>query len=927
MGGSINFGPINDDERSYTFTAPAIATSGDFCIGAIFSLDATRSYARNATRMTIATANAGTTLGGGNDLGITFHEQNHSTASLQMNLRCRIRRGGQEFFAGGLQVGSTALETGKSYVVVMQRRGSAAEVISCELGASKTAVTQISDTINAGWSDPGLGGVTWEIGQSWRNPISVVFAAEDSITAAELEAIAADPTLLKNTGYIPSAARKVYYDLDNDASTIDDDWGAITATQVGTWTAPRTGRIVWDDGSDTIECTSPSFGPFRNFALGPGSSSKTVTVSGTYTGSGYTPGSIEYRILTDAGATTTDWTQISSESIGGGTWSGTMSLPRGGPHYVQFRDGSQTATVWAAGQPVLCGPAVVTIGQSPMEYIEASYPGTLADTVKPILFDRDQLEWGESIGSTSYQGFDGEVGEHGSGYAAANNQHASLTSNARLALLPAALSGSQSKEWAGIQNIVISGASGAFTIGETLTSSGGGSAVVTALSGTDLTVEWSDRLFLNSETLTGQTSGETATVATQEAVATDIASAFPVMIAAIDSAGYGSGDTVWVYWLQGAADVGIDAQDIKDTLDSIRRRMHQEMLTDRGIDYRFVVMPHNRNTAVGSEADHHKVRKAQYEYVVDDDLYNQRVYLGPPVHDMITDGDPSGDSPHPSDAGNQRMGARLGHDIAYRDEQTAIEPHGPTIASIGYPGSGTAITVNLWHASGTNARTPDSGTGAIDVYGFEVSDDGFSTTETISSVTIDDADTLTINLSAEPGSPSTVEVRYLYGEPVPKGDYLNLNDIIYDDTGVGGQGGFPAWPLWDAMSPTLNSVTLTASAANGGQTATVGFSAAVSWSLGNDPTIRIYENTTNNPATAYPVGNPIVVPASASSVTSTTATLSTGTFDSSLYYWIDFDNSGGGVTSGGDPIASATDVAVSFPATAGQRSRTRTRAR
>jgi hypothetical protein len=98
-------------------------------------------------------------------------------------------------------------------------------------------------------------------------------------------------------------------------------------------------------------------------------------------------------------------------------------------------------------------------------------------------------------------------------------------------------------------------------------------------------------------------------------------------------------------------------------------------------------------------------------------------------------------------------------------------------------------------------------------------------------------------------------------------------------------------------------------ATDGGGSFVINFSAAVSYTLGNGPSVRLYRSAENDRQSASLFGSPIVIPASASGITSLTCTLSTGTLDADLFYWVDLNTSGSDMSRDSDsaPVASIED--------------------
>jgi hypothetical protein len=112
-----------------------------------------------------------------------------------------------------------------------------------------------------------------------------------------------------------------------------------------------------------------------------------------------------------------------------------------------------------------------------------------------------------------------------------------------------------------------------------------------------------------------------------------------------------------------------------------------------------------------------------------------------------------------------------------------------------------------------------------------------------------------------------------------------------------------------AIETRRAAVFSSVSGTDGEQEFVINFSAAVSYTLGNGPSVRLYRSAENDRQSASLFGSPIVIPASASGITSLTCTLSTGTLDADLFYWVDLDTSGSDMDRDSDsaPVASFTD--------------------
>lgn len=161
--------------------------------------------------------------------------------------------------------------------------------------------------------------------------------------------------------------------------------------------------------------------------------------------------------------------------------------------------------------------------------------------------------------------------------------------------------------------------------------------------------------------------------------------------------------------------------------------------------------------------------------------------------------------PHQNRLGYRRGGIRYGRSIAFRYGYTSLSDQGPTISSCTRNTDGTVITVNVSHTSGTALETPNGGASASNVFGFEVSDNGFSSTLTISSVQITAANRVTIALSSPPSNLAGLQVRYLWGFPVQGADFQRLEDLVYDNQSIESGRGQMLQTTWEPVNVTDGS--------------------------------------------------------------------------------------------------------------------------
>lgn len=121
-----------------------------------------------------------------------------------------------------------------------------------------------------------------------------------------------------------------------------------------------------------------------------GQTTANVTIAGTYTG---TPSAIEGKILkVSDNSTVVDWATIVASPTGG-AFSGTLTVPQGGPYYTQIRDSINTDITDSDATPFSVGAVVLGYGQSNwigMTNVADSPPAASAGT---FWFD-DTTGWG-----------------------------------------------------------------------------------------------------------------------------------------------------------------------------------------------------------------------------------------------------------------------------------------------------------------------------------------------------------------------------------------------------------------------------------------------------------------------------------------------------------------------------------------------------
>ena len=158
-------------------------------------------------------------------------------------------------------------------------------------------------------------------------------------------------------------------------------------------TITNNGLLLNDDAvayrslAGVLSVSTPADGRIHQRASGVG----TIAVAGTYTGG--TPTHVEARVVLDSTSTeVTTWATLSSESISGGNYSGTISgVDEGGWYNVQVRYSNDTYSYYNSTRKVGVGVLVGLTGQSNIETLFMTGSGSPGSLVR--YYGRSQSGW------------------------------------------------------------------------------------------------------------------------------------------------------------------------------------------------------------------------------------------------------------------------------------------------------------------------------------------------------------------------------------------------------------------------------------------------------------------------------------------------------------------------------------------------------
>ncbi len=804
-------GPVMTTSRYVSYTMPSLPANQSYTlfwkVRFVDAFASSTDYSANTTstarpRFWGNSLSGGT---GGNDFYCWLYGANYSVTGNRMKPAIRIRKSSIDFLAvAGELISSTALSRNGLYTLALiyDHPSTTFKFVIAESG--EDAFLAASGAANATFTGSARALGTANLGQEWTGDIQAFGMINRAITYGtstdELDQIARGVEI---ESVITSGADRTYLIVLDGTGAVTPVWGSGSTTAVGDWTnRPAPSAFLPTVGTTYIHCNEHPV--YKVCATDFTTNVGTLTCSGTY--NGFTPSGIEARVIKYDGTVVVGWTTLSSQSVGSGAWSGSLpSIPHGDGYTLQIRDGVDNSKTWVGAHPFVVAPVAGTMGQSPHAIMEITYKNVHTLTgvgyVSTYMSNESQVVL---IKATNV----------GAGYCETINQFYNAATNRPLYLVPCSLTGTSSTEWA-----------------------------TDAINGVAPLGCWTT--FKNS----------------------------------IDRAGI---TKITLFWLNGAADAGFTSATIKANHDTIYGLLETDIEGTRGIAFRYVMNPHNRNTSTNTagDANMQKVRKAQYEWCVDHADFGTKVLLGVPYHDIQLDSELTGtasayttttltlatndaatfssgisavvlatdsngtqtrtgtaynattkvltvsvafspaltgtvtyvvswNTPHQDHFGAIRMGCRFGQMIAYLYGLSAVNPQGPIISSVTYPvgGDGSIFDVHFTHVSGAAIRTKAGGLTPSTIYGFEVSENSFSTLRTITSAAVVAADVVRLTMSGAASVLASTQVRYMNGAPVSFANFQQLDNTLYDDNGIGEQGGSPVQPTFDSLGVSADATS------------------------------------------------------------------------------------------------------------------------
>ena len=248
-----------------------------------------------------------------------------------------------------------ASNAGGWYIVGVRRTGTNYQVFSCLQDGAVSNGAAGAITNPAAITPSGVVSIAsrFDGASFFTGHISYVAKVNAAVSDAQVNALAAggDPSVLSPAMYIR---------FDTAAATINDSGsGANVATRVG---APQSrGVAKWTGQPFTIDTKDGRIDAVYGYVFqrASGGTSRSISFSGTYTGS---PAGIEARVINAAGTGVTSWTRCTTPSAG--VWNVTLTVPQGSELTLEVRDTVTTTNFARTQLPWGVGAVLLFTGES-----------------------------------------------------------------------------------------------------------------------------------------------------------------------------------------------------------------------------------------------------------------------------------------------------------------------------------------------------------------------------------------------------------------------------------------------------------------------------------------------------------------------------------------------------------------------------------
>jgi hypothetical protein len=860
--GSVNFGPVNVSARTYTLPSFTIPDS-DWVIAVQFDIGTMKGPSGGDTvnRWLIGTTGI-TTGSGGNDWGIGF--TGAEAASLPHAMRIRVRVSSTDLVtpaATFLSAANVLSLTNQTYWAFLQRNGSTIEYWLCT--ANGTATLLGTGTYNASFGSRNLAASSF--GQQHRGAIGTFFVGSVALTQANMESIAAgtDPDTIIGAGN-----RLSFLAFNSAASTISNDWGGGTATQAGTWTNRPSGSPLQVNTTGN-QLRLEYLKSYRVFPRKINEAKSTPTLRGTYHNYTPTAAQFrvlndslgvvaDWTDFASFAASSGNWSGVADIPEGGPYYIQARDKNTTTIQYLGDTPVYCAPMVVSTGQSPMARLDQSQLGIDTLTgTLLLGYTGIQSTSLnEPALIPSAETPVG--LCALANQ-FSSDTSGRPIGYTPAAAGGTGIDHWAGYATLTLASSGTYT-----VGETVEIRTSGSVLRGTAIVvSSSGTSLVVRYLDVTPVSTNLAVGLTsgvsrtVNSATVTGSDVENTFPRMVSRLDAFDVRGGDVVFYWLNGSNDTNTTEANWqiicdFFWarLQAACSArGINPilvviphnrqTSSPNTGNFAIRRIQRNWAANHpdfgtqiflGWHYQDMqIIGEIVGTAQAGGASSITL-PADYDGVASEPVENITIVAGtgsgqtrtgttynattkvqtvtpawttaPDATSQFT-GWTTG--PHQGRAGYRRGGVRYGRSIAFRYGYTSLSDQGPTISSCNRNADGTVITVNVTHTSGSALETPNGGASASNVFGFEVSDNAFASTLTVSSVQITASNRITITLASPPSNLAGLQVRYLWGFPVQGADFQRLDDLVYDNQAIESGRGQMLQTTWEPVNVTEGS--------------------------------------------------------------------------------------------------------------------------